>query len=376
MLDALHQELVAHVLNFVGARERVAVLLTCRNSRDAVLASKSTLLVGCRPLKESAAVQGYGVRFARGMEDGLAPANLDDHGILLSDASRKNKRREVYLRSARGHIVTGSIKDMWIAGGGTASLARGSEMSVIDGTRWLGRNFVCGVRLDRLEVAGWTTLVGCLIVDGIKVEAGATLELLGCTIYTHYPQSLRVGKRATLVATDCCFRTVTPAEHEAARAPFTDCLKIHPQLARGQWVDSRKELVNGLHGQHPNYHVRAERCKGVTLRGCTLSPLGKTDKIQGVCLSVELGCGAEAMETLVVEDCDIRGSKSIMLVRGDMPCADAVSIRRNRLAGSVTNRLSNLGHAPADLQMDPTDPVSASCSARSLSTTSPAQCSH
>ena len=84
MLDALHQELVAHVLNFVGARERVAVLLTCRNSRDAVLASKSTLLVGCRPLKESAAVQGYGVRFARGMEDSLAPENLDDHGTVAA----------------------------------------------------------------------------------------------------------------------------------------------------------------------------------------------------------------------------------------------------------------------------------------------------
>lgn len=354
MLDALHQELVAHVLNFVGARECVAVLLLCRNSRDAVLASKATLLVGCRPLKESAAVQGYGMRFARGMEDGLAPANLDDHGILVSDTSRKNKRREVYLRSARGHIVTGSIKDMWIAGGGTASLARGSvcatagnPKAVVDGTRWLGRNFVCGVRLDRLEVAGWLTLVGCLIVDGIKVEAGATLELLGCTIYTHYPQSLRIGKRATLIATDCCFRTVTPAEHEAARAPFTDCLQVDPPLARGQWIDSRKELTNGLYGQHPNYHVRAERSKAVTLRGCTLSPLGNPNYdsvqsgIQGVCLSIELGCGVEAMEALVIEDCDIRGSKSINLVRGDMPCADAVSIRRNRLAGSVTGHHSN-----------------------------------
>lgn len=309
MLHELQHELVQHILLSLDTRSRLAVLLTCRNAGDAVLAAKATLLAQCYP------PQGAGL-FAEGFANGLAPARIEKNFLVRS------KRRELYLEAGRGHIAKGSLRDVWIAGGGAASLSFGRRVGAeialaSDGTKWLGRNHVCGVRLDRVEICGTTTLVGCLVINGIKITAGATLELVGCTVFTHYPHALRVGKGATLVATDCCFRIPSADELRDARAQFTD---------GGRWHDQR--VVGASRGGgSPLYHVRAEHSKSVTLRDCTLGAIRL-----GVCLSLELG---ENLEELVVEGCHFGGyddrTSAINLLRGVLP--DRCSIRRNRLAG-------------------------------------------
>ena len=322
----LHADLLVHTLQFAGLRERVAVLLTCRQHRDNVLAARVGLMAQCSPPDD---MKTWNVQQAAGA-GGI-------HAFT--------KRTRVQLCSS--HVVTVSLKNVCIFGGGTASLARGSDSPkglelTSDGTRWLGRNYVCGLLLNRVEVCGGhTTLVGCLVIDGVKVGPGATLHLIGCTIYSYYPHGLRVGKGASLVATECRF--VSERWRQGSLEDWrSGSVQLGPQpldnpashyealrslsVPSADWTDSRSFSNATL---WPLYHVRGERCRAMTFSRCSFSQVGA-----GASISIELGNDELRMDRLVVEECDIHESRhSVQILRGVLPTV--LLIRRNRFRSSV-----------------------------------------
>ena len=115
-------------------------------------------------------------------------------GIILNSSDQRDVSKMLTIES--------SFKGFAIAGGGGNFFSPSPKPCL----RWLGRNYVRGVRLQACEIAGHTTMVGCHITGTIKIEPNAVLEMVGCLILSTNPHGVRVGKQATLRATDCDFR--------------------------------------------------------------------------------------------------------------------------------------------------------------------------
>jgi hypothetical protein len=95
-------------------------------------------------------------------------------------------------------------------------------------------NYVRGLWLRACEVAGHTTFVGCHIDGLVKIESGATLEMVGCTVVGSFPNSVRVGKQATLRVTDSEFRTAQTSWrlNEHIKTPYLGASEISLQDCR------------------------------------------------------------------------------------------------------------------------------------------------
>lgn len=304
MLHQLPAEILHHILRSTCLRERITVLLTSTHCRDAVNAARDDLFADL-----SLPANSWGWE---------TPVLSSADGTL----SVRGKIRGLLL-PAGSHATAGSLKNVCLAGGGAASLAcgDGTSLAAAAGIKWLGTNFVTGVILDRVEICGHTTLIGCTITDCIKIGPNAKLELIGCTVHSHYPHGIRVGKMASLACRDSRFIHPTREVYVQSARRF---------VAGRPWVDMRPTLSEADRlGSGFIHYIRAQRCRSVDVQNCSFA--ADTMGFQRMdAFSIEVG---HQMEHFAVEDCEVATTYScIMLLRG-LP--EVVRIQRNRLAGKV-----------------------------------------
>lgn len=163
--------------------------------------------------------------------------------------------------------IGSSFKGYALAGSGHIKLEPALDQKPL---RWLGRNFVRGVHLGACEVVGHTTFVGCHINgkrDTMKIGVGATVEMIGCVVMSHYPTGVRVGKQATLRATDCDFKSLQ-VSNELIKA-------CAPGAAEISLIDCR---ITGR--AYSDIHVEVGNMKALVIEGCTFEHVRPADGIE------------------------------------------------------------------------------------------------